>query len=229
MLIFGSSLQAFSAVIHGFTTRVDSSGQVLDLGASAGASAWARVARDLGVAGLETARISQVHGADVVWARSPGAAGQADAVITDVPGLLIAVRTADCVPILVAGEGVVAAIHAGWRGLAAGVIPTAIAELQGRGPLTAVVGPSICMDCYEVGEEVVEGIARWVSPTHFVDRSREKPHVDGGAAAVAQLQAAGVAHVEQLKLCTRCDARLWSHREEGSAAGRQAAVVGLRC
>jgi YfiH family protein len=170
-----------------------------------------------------------VHGSDVVWARSPGAAGQADAVITDVPGLLIAVRTADCVPILVAGEGVVAAIHAGWRGLAAGVIPAAIAELQGRGPLTAVVGPSICMDCYEVGEEVVEGIARWVSPTHFVDRSREKPHVDGGAAAVAQLQAAGVAHVEHLKLCTRCDARLWSHREEGSAAGRQAAVVGLRC
>jgi len=229
MLMYGSSLGAFSTVIHGFTTRVDSQGDHLDLGTMAGASDWARVARDMRMPGAETARVSQVHGSDVVWARAPGFAGEADAIITDVPGLLIAIRTADCVPILVVGEGVVAAIHAGWRGLAAGVIPAAVTELQGRGPLTAVVGPSICMDCYEVGEEVVEGIAQWVAPHHFVDRSRKKPHVDGGAAAVAQLHSVGVAHVERLDVCTRCDDRLWSHREEGALAGRQAAVVGIRC
>jgi hypothetical protein len=129
----------------------------------------------------------------------------------------------------VAGDGVVAAIHAGWRGLAAGVIPATIAKLSGRGPLSAVVGPSICMQCYEVGEEVVEGIARTVPTRDFVDRSREKPHVDGGAAAVAQLRSAGVGQVERLDVCTRCDSRLWSHREEGASAGRQAGVVGLRC
>ena len=136
MLIHGSSLDAFSSVIHGFTTRVDSQGDSLDLGTGSGASDWARVARDLGAPELETSYISQVHGSGVVWARGPGMAGQADAVITDVPGLLLAVRTADCVPILVAGDGVVAAIHAGWRGLVAGVIPATIAKLSGRGPVS---------------------------------------------------------------------------------------------
>jgi len=164
-----------------------------------------------------------------VWANASGSAGEADAIISDQPGLLLAVRTADCVPILVAGEGVVAAIHAGWRGLAAGVIPETLKQMGDPLGLTAVVGPSICVDCYEVGEEVVEGIAQWVEPALFVDRSRPKPHVDGGAAAVAQIRSCGLLHVERLAVCTWCDDRFWSHRQEGKAAGRQAALVGLRC
>jgi len=146
-----------------------------------------------------------------------------------VPGLLLAIRTADCVPILLAGQGVVAAIHAGWRGLAAGVIPSTLQGLSGRGPFHAVVGPSICMGCYEVGEEVVAGIAQWVPEDRFVDRSRTKPHVDPGAAAVAQLEAAGVSYVDRIGACTQCDDRLWSHRQEGPLAGRQVGVIGLTC
>jgi copper oxidase (laccase) domain-containing protein len=124
---------------------------------------------------------------------------------------------------------VVGAIHAGWRGLAAGVIPAAIAELAHDGPLRAVVGPSICMDCYEVGEEVVAGIAARVPESRFVRRMGPRPHVDPGLAAVAQLEAAGVAKIAHIQVCTACDGRLWSHRLSGSEAGRQAGIVGRLC
>lgn len=228
-MIFSSTIQSFPNVIHGFTTRTGPYDSLLDLGREATPQVWAHVAQTLGAEDFGVARISQVHGAGVVWASSPGMAGEADAVITDTPGLLIAVRTADCVPILVVGDGVVGAIHAGWRGLAAGVIPAAMEQMRFCGALTAVVGPSICQDCYEVGEEVVDGIARWVDPEVFVDRSRDKPHVDVAAAAVAQLRAVGVRRVERLPNCTWCDDSLWSHREQGPAAGRNAAVIGMRC
>ncbi len=228
-MIFSATLQTFPNVIHGFTTRKGAHDKPLDLGSHATLANWAHVAQRLGVPGYGVALVSQVHGAAVVWASEPGHVGEADAVITDTPGLLIAVRTADCVPILVVGQEVVGAIHAGWRGLAAGVIPAAIEQMRDRGSLSAVVGPSICQDCYEVGEEVVDGIARWVEPEAFVDRSRKKPHVDVAAAAVAQLRANGVKAVERLSECTWCDDALWSHRQQGSAAGRNAAVIGIRC
>ena len=216
-------------VVHGFTSSVDRQGRRLDLGVGSTASDWGRAAAGLGVPQMETAFVSQVHGAGVLWASTPGLAGEADAVLSRTPGLFVAVRTADCVPILVAGPSVVGAIHAGWRGLAAGVIPAALAALAGEGPLRAVVGPAICMDCYEVGEEVVEGIARWISPSLFVRRGQAKPHVDPGAAAVAQLQQGGVADVSRVTACTQCDDRLWSFRQSASQSGRQAGMVGLRC
>ena len=215
-------------MVHGFTSRVDARGMTLDLGPRTEGVNWGSVALDLGVPGWGTARVSQVHGADVVWAEGPGVVGEADAIVTDKSGFLIAIRTADCVPILVVGDGCVGAIHAGWRGLAAGVIGAAVAQMGASKKLSAVVGPSICCGCYEVGEEVVEGIARWVEPDLFVDRTRSRPHVDGGKAAVEQLRAAGISSIEHLDLCTWCDPRFWSHRRDGKAAGRQAAVVGLR-
>jgi hypothetical protein len=155
--------------------------------------------------------------------------GEADALITDVKGLLIAVRTADCVPILVAGQGVVAAIHAGWRGLAAGVIPQTIRKLSGAGPFVAAVGPAIGVSCYEVGEEVVTGIGCLVPEEAFVLRNRIRPHVDLAAAAAYQLRDAGIDNVEVTNICTFSDDRLWSHRREADQAGRQAGLVGLRC
>jgi len=228
-MIVASTLRSSPEWVHGFTERLDANGERLDLGSRAGDADWARVARDLGVPNMQTARVSQVHGASVVWADGPGMVGEADAIITDRPGFLISVRTADCVPILVAGKGLVAAIHAGWRGLAAGVIPATIDLMGASEGLRAVVGPSICCACYEVGEEVVDGISAWVDSAVFVERKGPRPHVDGGAAAVAQLRQAGVESVEHLALCTWCDGRFWSHRQEGVKAGRQAAVIGLRC
>jgi YfiH family protein len=223
------SFDADRRTVSGFSTRVDAAGRPLDLGTGSDEADWARAATDLGVPELGVAFISQVHGASVLWATRPGLAGEADAILSREPGLLLAVRTADCVPILVAGEGVVGAIHAGWRGLAAGVIPAAIAELAHDGPLRAVVGPSICMDCYEVGEEVVAGIAAWVPESRFVRRVGPRPHVDPGLAAVAQLEAAGVAEIAHIQVCTACDGRLWSHRLSGLEAGRQAGIVGRLC
>lgn len=218
-----------SGVVHGFSTRVGANGSAIDLSVGAGPEMWSRLALDAGLEGAPVAFASQVHGATVLRAESGGMVGEADALWTDVPGLMLAMRTADCVPIVMACDGAVAAIHAGWRGLAAGVIDATVRVLSSRGPHHAVVGPSICCDCYEVGEEVVRGLAQWTPESTFVDRSRSKPHVDAAAAAVAQLRAAGVERVERVEACTRCDERLWSHRQDGSAAGRQAGVIALSC
>jgi len=172
---------------------------------------------------------SQVHGDTVLWTSTEGCAGEADALLTRESGLLVAVRTADCVPILIRGEGVVGAVHAGWRGLASGIILKACQMLQDEGPLEAVVGPAICGACYEGGDEVVDAIAAWTDRSLFVIEGPRKAHIDPGAAAAAQLRSAGVSEVTRLSICTHCDARLWSHRQEGSRAGRQAGLVGRRC
>jgi len=216
-------------IVHGFSTRLDGASRRLDLGAGASSEDWAAAVAAVGAPDMAVAIISQVHGAGVLWATGPGLVGEADAVLSREVGLLLAVRTADCVPILVAGEGVVGAIHAGWRGLAAGVIPAALAELDSFGALSAVVGPSICMDCYEVDEPVVEGISRWIPESSFVRRGSGRPHVDPGAAAVAQLKASGLTDITRVEVCTSCDPRLWSHRQSGAAAGRQAGLVGRLC
>jgi len=216
-------------VVHGFSTRVGANGYAIDLSAGSGPEMWARLALDAGLAGAPVAFASQVHGATVLRAEAGGLVGEADALWTDVPGLILAMRTADCVPIVLACDGAVAAIHAGWRGLASGVIDDTVRALSSRGPHHAVVGPAICSDCYEVGEEVVRGLAQWTPESTFVDRSHAKPHVDAAAAAVAQLRAAGVERVERIETCTRCDDRLWSYRQDGAAAGRQAGVIALSC
>lgn len=99
---------------------------------------------------------TQVHGARVIVADRPGNLGEADAIVTERPGLAVTVATADCVPIAVVGDGFAAVIHAGWRGLAAGVVPATLATIARRGhvPEQAAVGPAIGPCCYEVGDEV---------------------------------------------------------------------------
>lgn len=100
--------------------------------------------------------LRQVHGATVIRADSPGAVGEADAVFTTVPGLPLAVATADCFPVALVGVGGVGIAHAGWRGAAAGVV----AELRramastGVAPHSAAIGPGIGPCCFEVGSEV---------------------------------------------------------------------------
>ncbi len=166
----------------------------------------------------------QVHGDRVRQVAVPGFQGEGDALVTETPGILLAVRTADCVPIAVAGDGIVAAIHAGWRGLGAGIVEAALRVLEGRGPLAAVVGPAICGSCYEVGQEVVDLLGGRAASETFVTRAR---HVDLGALAVHLLERAGV-ETERIAVCTRCGGGLYSHRREGEVAGRQAGFVGLR-
>ena len=132
------------------------------------------------------------------------------------------VLVADCLPVLLASEGAVAALHAGWRGLAAGVLEEgvrAVRELGGEGEVVALIGPGVGPCCYEVGEEVhaAFGGAGRVGARN----------IDLAALAHDRLAAAGAQRVERVEICTICDARLYSHRREGARAGRQAGIAWL--
>lgn len=173
-------------------------------------------------------RAKQVHGDRVLHAREAGLVGEADAVWTDTPGLFVAVLTADCVPILLAGPGRVAAVHAGWRGLACGILARAVEALGGGAGLRAAVGPCIGAARYEVGDEVLRGIAQRTPEAVFVRRDLgARPHVDLAAAAAWQLREAGVGDCEVIARCTFEHAEMHSFRRDGAAAGRQAALIAL--
>lgn len=211
-------------VPHGFTGRAED-----NLGRDeAGRLARARLVARLGGSGdLVTAL--QVHGGHVVDAEAAAAADtEGDAIVSTSAARVIAVRVADCVPILLAAPGGVAAIHAGWRGTAAGITGRALDWLcarTGTSPdrVRAAVGPCICGRCYEVGPEVIDGVASVAVGTDWRVGTR---NVDLAVANASVLRAAGV-RVEVLGVCTRCDPRFWSHRRDGAAAGRQ--VGAIRC
>lgn len=226
MLIHGELLSHDTDVVHGFSC-LGPDGRPLDLGTGVPTEAWSWVARELSLPGASVARLHQVHGDAVASVDVGGDAGMADALWTEVPGLLLAVRVADCVPVVVAGEGRVGAIHAGWRGVAAGIVPAALAAMGGAE--RAVVGPCICVEHYEVGEEVVAGIAEaGVPEARFVDRARGlRPHVDLRAAVAWQLESNGVSRVEVLPQCTFSDPSLPSYRRDGPRSWRMAGLIGL--
>ncbi len=189
----------------------------------------ARLAAELGV-GFAFAR--QVHGAAVAVARSAAATGEAlveaDAVATAVPGVGALVLVADCVPVAVAGGGAVAMVHAGWGGLAAGVIAEtvrAMLDLTGGGSaarLAAAIGPGAGPCCYEVGDELREWFAG------YGREIRRGPNIDLKLIARRQLETAGVAQVHDAELCTICSPELFfSHRRDRGVTGRQAGVAWL--
>ena len=183
-----------------------------------------RVAPD---APADLAMARQIHSATVLPAR-PGACGEGDALWTDRSGLALSVITADCVPVVLAGPGGLAAVHAGWRGLVNGVIPAALREVPG--PLaewTAWIGPSIGPCCYEVGEDVAaQVVAVAGDPDVAVPGPSGKPHLDLQAVARWQLEKAGAGEVVTLARCTRCDTeKLESYRRNGKGAGRNIAFI----
>lgn len=207
---------------------------VLDLGdrqdAAARARAFAALSDALGV-GIAIAR--QVHGDTVVEASVPAAARgavdlgvEADAILTTRPGLGVAVRVADCVPILLAAVdgSAVAAVHAGRAGLLAGVIARAIEGLRGitDAPLRGWVGPHICGACYEVPPTMARQAASDLGVPAATTRWGTAG-IDLGAAARRQLEAGGVS-VTVVPGCTLTSPGLHSHRRD-PAAGRQVGVV----
>jgi YfiH family protein len=181
---------------------------------------------------LTLRRPRQVHGARVVWATAEGELGEADAVLTRTPGLRVGVLTADCVPILVAAGGVAGAIHAGWRGLAAGVVEGALAELaraSGGAAPSAAIGPCIGGCCSEVDAPVLDPLrARYGALLEAATAPSRPGHARLDLAALAQLALArlGVTPAAigtDARLCTRCDAaRFHSFRRDGASAGRLA-------
>lgn len=175
----------------------------------------------------DLAAARQIHSATVLPAQA-GFCGEGDALWTDRAGLALSVITADCVPVVLAGPGGIAAVHAGWRGLVDGVIPATLRALSGPLPeWTAWIGPAIGACCYEVGEDVAEQVvAAAGDPAVAVPGPRGRPHLDLQAVARRQLESAGVGEVLALARCTRCEAeKLFSYRREGKGAGRNIAFI----
>ena len=166
-------------------------------------------------------RLRQQHGAVVVTVTAPGGDDgvAADAAVTAVSEAVLAIRSADCAPVaLVAAEGVVAAVHAGWRGLAAGVVEhaaDAVRRLGGR-ELRAYVGPCIHPECYEFGIEPLGDLAERLGPEIVSRTAWGAPALDIPAAVRAALRRAGIDDVIEANRCTACEAEAWySHRARG--------------
>lgn len=185
--------------------------------------------------GVSLARVRQVHGREVICVTElpspekelPEADGQA----TTLRGVALMMLAADCLPIAVAahgagqGEGAVAMLHAGWRGLDEGVVPAgirAVRELCDQGPLAAAIGPGAGGCCYEVGEEVHAAFE------DYGPEARRGTNLDLKAIARTQLEQAGVEVIHDAELCTICDPSMFfSHRRDRGRTGRQAGIVWL--
>lgn len=257
VVFYRSPLLHAAGVAHAFSTR---SGGVsegpfasLNLGNPGGASQqdstetiaenYRRLHAAIGCERRRRIFAHQVHGSVVLDpATSPQTdsihggceIGKGDALVTTDPAVLLSVRTADCVPVLVAdADGRrVAACHAGWRGVIAGVVPEALKHFDNPGRVLTAIGPGIGYDAFEVGPEVADEFDRVFgadSPTRRL--ADGKARVDLKRALAIQLRRAGVSadRIDITDLCTltRADA-FFSHRREHGLTGRMAAVIGAR-
>jgi YfiH family protein len=174
----------------------------------------ARATRSAGVERL--AQPHQVHGTAVVPAPAAGSFPEADGVHTAEPGVGCLVLTADCLPVALVAPGgrAVAMVHAGWKGLAGGVLEAGVRALGGK-VATAFVGPGAGPCCYEVGSEVH---ARFGTSGRTLDLK---------GIAERRLRVAGVPEVHDAGLCTMCDPerRFFSHRRDRGLTGRQAGLA----
>jgi polyphenol oxidase len=237
---------------HLFTTRVWRLGSTAPEDRD---TAWAEVAAAAGVDGDRLVRVRQVHGASVFLA---GAAErpEADIILGRDPATALAIQTADCVPLLIADRrtGACAAVHAGWRGMAARAPQQAVSALErqfgSRPPeLVAAIGPSVGACCYEVGENVHDAFAAaGFTPADmsqwFLDGPQPSPrnpsmpgisaarprhwYLDGWTAVRDQLREVGCSagQIHRAGLCTAShDGIFCSYRREGRTAGRLAAVI----
>jgi len=204
----------------------------------------ARVAAALGLAVSNLLGLHQVHGTHVVTVEAPWQAGQgpdADALVTKHPGLALGVITADCAPVLLhdADAGVIGAVHAGWRGAAAGVLEAAIAAMGALGATPAgtkaVVGPCVGQDSYEVGPDLRDQVLPTLAGAAALFRSGRPPdrqHFDLAGYCLARLRAAGIADAYALGVDTFADAeRFFSHRRRtlagGGPIGHQISAIAL--
>ena len=191
----------------------------------------ARLAGELDVGPGALVTMEQVHGREVgVLTEVPEAGSPtivADALITGIADLALVTQVADCVPVLLAcPEGLVGVVHSGWRGVVAGVVEAAIDALVDRGAhadgIRAWIGPSICAECYEVGEQVREEVSA-AAPAAFAHTRWGTAAVDVRGGVLEQLDRRGV-HAQVIEGCTAEDDRLYSYRRDGRT-GRQAGAI----
>jgi hypothetical protein len=201
-----TELDAFPWLVHGFGTRL----------------------ADIPACFAQLATLKQIHSGSCVAAEGrAGILGEGDALIENQPGSVVAVKTADCIPVLLVDERrrAVAAVHAGWRGTAARIAAGAVAAMGRRfgtrtEDLHAAIGPGIGKCCYEVGAEVA---------AQFGGQGRG--HIDLAAANRRQLEDAGVTprRIYASNLCTMCRGEEFdSFRRDQEAAGRMYSFAGIR-
>ncbi len=186
----------------------------------------ARLRDELDVDAIATMR--QIHGSDVAWAM-PGLVPEADALLTYTPDLAVLVRVADCVPVILATDerDSVGVVHAGRKGLVAGVVPAAARILleRGKGSVSAWVGPHVCGRCYELDTDTAAEVAAAV-PSAVSTTWKGTPAADIGAGVTTQLEELGVS-VRHVGACTLEDDRFFSHRRDRTTE-RHGALVVLR-
>jgi YfiH family protein len=197
----------------------------------------------LGVAPGQIYFASQVHGVAVELAEphvrfEDFVCREADIVVGRSPELACGVRSADCVPILLADPrtGAVAAVHAGWRGVAHGAVAAAVSALLGPSAadasgLLAAIGPHISLAAFEVSEEVAAVLERASPNPDVVERSRLRPHVDLRSIVRSQLETLGVSSgaIDDVPGCTLSDeARFFSFRRDGKRSGRHLSAIAPR-
>lgn len=174
--------------------------------------------------------LHQVHGATVVTVAAPGehAGVEADAAVTATVGCHLAVRTADCAPVVLAGHRSVGVVHAGWRGLAAGVVEATVSAMEALGdaPAEAHLGPCIRPGCYEFDGPERARLAERYGEVVLASTTWGTPALDLPAAVTAALRGSGVPVVHDTAGCTACDRRWYSHRARGEA-GRFATTAWL--
>jgi YfiH family protein len=191
-----------------------------------------------------TLSVKQVHGTEALvvdraLAPTDRFMGGWDALVTDQPGIMVAVRTADCVPILMHDpkRRVVAAVHAGWRGAVAGIVPKTLALLESRfgsclEHVRISIGPSAGVCCYEVDEPVLDRLCQGFQDWKKVVRTGGdgKAHLDLKGLVKEQVRALGAPpkSVTTVNLCTICHKDLFfSYRREGKVNGTMVSAIGL--
>lgn len=176
------------------------------------------LARRIGVP-PDWATVNQVHGRDIAEVSAPGPAGDADGLFTLEPGVPLAVFTADCVGVAIAGDKAIGVAHAGWRGAESRVVPAIldIFDRSGIAPTHATIGPHIRRCCFEVGEEVAERF-----PAHTSSTTWGTTSVDLSSVIRAQLGSIPTADISR---CTRCGTNTFSHRRNADL--RRMATVAM--
>ena len=171
----------------------------------------------------------QVHSPNVVWVKEAGRPEDTDAVITDVAGLCVAVKTADCVPILLYTDGetpIVAAVHAGWRGTVSRIVQKTLEKMSLSDKFTsfpechAIIGPSISRESFEVGDEVYEAFLESGFPMERISSREKKWHIDLWEANRWLLEEMGVKDICVSGIDTRTSPCWYSARRETINTGR---------
>ncbi|MET9272730.1 polyphenol oxidase family protein [Kribbella sp. NPDC003557] len=232
--------EELSAARVAFTDRFGGASQPpygeLNLGSASGPDVegvianFGLLAAEFGVPAENVVRVSQVHGRDVhVVGPDDELPTQpmprADGLVTTRSDVVLAVRAADCLPVLLSGGGVIGAAHSGRKGMYVGIVPATVDTMRDLGAtrITAVLGPYACGRCYEVPEQMRAEVAERV-PASYSETSWGTPAIDVAAGVRAQLADLDV-DVIDATACTIESPNLYSYRREGPESGRMAGLI----